>query len=134
MGCGTMKALEKHLEKFKGDPAHKAQVTERPASPPRPQRDVYPADIDEELLTQLGGAAGFGGIGGIGAGDRNSFNYPRAGASFDDRRAMPPERGPRPSGGGDVELGCICGYSCGTKAALQRHLDRFAGNSAHARK
>merc|ERR1712217_936260 len=104
--CGTMKALEKHLDKFKGNPAHEAKVTERPASPPRPPRDFAPDGIDDELLAQLGGAAGLGGLGGL---DARCRDYPR-GAPFADISARQTERGPAASGGGaDVELGCICG-------------------------
>jgi len=48
--CGTMKALEKHLARFEGDPAHEAQVTERPPSPPRMPRDMAPpSDLFDEL-------------------------------------------------------------------------------------
>merc|ERR1711920_678722 len=81
--CGTMKALEKHLDKFKGNPANEAQVTERPASPPRPPRDFAPHGIDDEFAAQFGGAAGFAGLGVPGARDNGSLNYPR-GAPFTD--------------------------------------------------
>eukprot|EP00929_Paragymnodinium_shiwhaense_P023403 TRINITY_DN14652_c0_g3_i1.p1 TRINITY_DN14652_c0_g3~~TRINITY_DN14652_c0_g3_i1.p1 ORF type:complete len:518 (-),score=206.30 TRINITY_DN14652_c0_g3_i1:380-1933(-) len=60
--CGTMKALEKHLDRFKGDPAHEALITERPPSPPRERppaaslsasRDDDLDDIPPELLAKL---------------------------------------------------------------------------------
>lgn len=32
--CGTESALNKHLEKFRGDPKHEARISERPPTPP----------------------------------------------------------------------------------------------------
>merc|ERR1719506_1274638 len=55
--CGTMKALEKHLARFPGDPAHEKQVTERPPSPPRIPREMqgeYPGDLPPGLAEKLG--------------------------------------------------------------------------------
>merc|ERR1719408_997556 len=65
--CGTMKALEKHLAKFPGDPAHEARVTERPPSPPRIPRDD-PDDMLRDLPPGFAEKLGLGGGGGLGGG------------------------------------------------------------------
>jgi len=113
--CGTMKALEKHLDRFRGDPAHEAQVTERPPSPPRLSRDSdfgrglagrhspgFVDDLPPELAARLGAGA-----------------------------APPRGAGAGAATGDGPELGCICGYSCGTTKALRKHFDKYAGSSSH---
>lgn len=98
--CGTMKALEKHLDKFKDNPSHEAQVTERPASPPRLPERMANLGTDASLDPGRGYS-----------GRPSACGYP---------------------GGNELpELSCRCGYTCGTTKALQRHLERFAGNFAH---
>jgi len=49
---------------------------------------------------------------------------------------VPVARAARPGVDDDSEpeIGCICGYTCGTEKALARHLDRFPGDRLHARK
>ena len=34
-------------------------------------------------------------------------------------------------GGADIEIACKCGYTCGTRKALDKHLLRFPGDDAH---
>eukprot|EP00930_Biecheleria_cincta_P006840 TRINITY_DN107918_c0_g1_i1.p1 TRINITY_DN107918_c0_g1~~TRINITY_DN107918_c0_g1_i1.p1 ORF type:complete len:592 (+),score=138.64 TRINITY_DN107918_c0_g1_i1:25-1776(+) len=64
-------------------------------------------------LSGLGGLGGFGGLGGRGG----------LGAA---QRGMREPR-PRSPAGPSKEIGCACGYSCGTMAALDKHLSKFTG-------
>eukprot|EP00927_Polykrikos_kofoidii_P011720 TRINITY_DN15004_c0_g1_i1.p1 TRINITY_DN15004_c0_g1~~TRINITY_DN15004_c0_g1_i1.p1 ORF type:complete len:575 (-),score=125.41 TRINITY_DN15004_c0_g1_i1:169-1821(-) len=120
--CGTMKALERHLERFKGDGAHGAQVTERPPSPPRPpprEDGLFPPGVAEEFGELPPGIAERLGLarGSVGNG------YPaRPFGSFASGGV----------GGADVGLECSCGFSAGTTRAFTRHMERFAGNPAHS--
>eukprot|EP00928_Gymnodinium_smaydae_P051726 TRINITY_DN3533_c0_g1_i2.p1 TRINITY_DN3533_c0_g1~~TRINITY_DN3533_c0_g1_i2.p1 ORF type:complete len:161 (-),score=22.15 TRINITY_DN3533_c0_g1_i2:66-548(-) len=99
--CGTMAALQKHLDRFKSDPAgHEAVITERSPSPPRGSRlNGYPGDDDD---------------------------------GFND--VFCPPIGGRPSrmATDSAQLECTCGYSCGTVRALQKHIEKFAGQRGHA--
>jgi len=40
-------------------------------------------------------------------------------------------RAPRKPAGPSFDLGCTCGYNCGTQAALNKHLDKFRGDPNH---
>merc|ERR1719421_850217 len=79
-------------------------------------------------------------LGGFGGGFGGAFGGRGMGGGFDGfasdtfetgrpgRRTAPPPA----STGPEIEMGCICGYSCGTRAALDKHLARFPGDPAHA--
>mmetsp|Transcript_103567 Transcript_103567/g.198803 ORF Transcript_103567/g.198803 Transcript_103567/m.198803 type:complete len:183 (+) Transcript_103567:2-550(+) len=148
--CGTMKALEKHLDKFKGNPAHEAQVKERPPSPPRPVpqgmpgMSGFPGDLPPGMAEQLSRGGGYPMDLPPGMAEQLGL----LGGDIDDLPPGVAERllgmtgaGREPvrsaAGAGnsdDVEIGCICGYTCGTAKALQRHLDKFSGNASHGKK
>merc|ERR1719313_1539934 len=66
-----------------------------------------------------GGMGGFPDMGGM------DFDAPRG----RDRRAS---AAPAPET--ETEIGCICGFSCGTQKALDKHLARFPDDPAHAAK
>lgn len=97
------------------------------------------ADADPALLAGLGdmegllgglgslGPRGPGGIGGIARGSQDPY------AALAPR---PPRSNRRPvmEDSDEPEIGCICGYTCGTEKALQRHFDRFPADPSHARK
>eukprot|EP00927_Polykrikos_kofoidii_P011721 TRINITY_DN15004_c0_g2_i1.p1 TRINITY_DN15004_c0_g2~~TRINITY_DN15004_c0_g2_i1.p1 ORF type:complete len:547 (-),score=125.39 TRINITY_DN15004_c0_g2_i1:246-1886(-) len=116
--CGTMKALERHLERFKGDGAHGAQVTERPPSPPRPplrEDGLFPPGMADEIGGLPPGIAQRLGLVEDGYSGRPRGSYASAGP-----------------GGADGGLACLCGFTAGTTKAFSRHMERFAGNPAHS--
>merc|ERR1712032_1424001 len=51
---------------------------------------------------------------------------------FDMRCEPEPRRSTAPTEFVDEEeIGCICGFSCGTQKALEKHLSRFPNDAAH---
>lgn len=92
----------------------------------------------QEMMAMMGGIPGMPGMGGLlgmgGAGGMGAFGGldPRMmgglGGSGGSRgsREQPRDTGP------SQDIGCKCGYSCGTMKALEKHLDRFKGDAAHA--
>lgn len=95
------------MDKFKGNAAHEAKITERPPSPPRASLQGGTDDLDIDSLIGRGYAGSYG----------VNSRLSTIGRTTD--------------GAADA-LSCSCGYSCGTETALRRHLERFAGDSKHA--
>merc|ERR1719240_1790086 len=61
-----------------------------------------------------------------------AFDAGLAGDTFEARRGRRATAPPPASTEPEIEMGCICGYSCGTQAALNKHLARFPGDPSHA--
>ncbi|CAK9005304.1 unnamed protein product [Durusdinium trenchii] len=88
----------------------------------------------EALLGQLGGGLPFGGPMGMpgmpGFRQEGAQRFARSSQDGYERFERPARRRTPPQEQ-EEEIGCICGYTCGTEKALQRHLDRFPSDAAH---
>lgn len=90
----------------------------------------------EGLLGPMGGLGPMAGLGPMDGLGGLPFRGPAPGMARGSQDPYAPSRR-RPviqDDSDEPEIGCICGYTCGTEKALMRHLDRFPGDPSHRRR
>lgn len=109
--CGTMTALGRHLDRFPGDAMHGKVIRERSLSPLKPVDQSMQNEVLREEMPA------------------RSLPSPRQLNQPAERKLAREEV--TTCRGKTLVIGCKCGYNCGSRKALSRHLERFPMSADH---